>query len=75
MNLLFFRDEEWFKVHVFLFSLIITEDEDKDNTSFKESAFSQLVRERIIKGDTNTEVPNLARIVKIVVASIQEGNL
>lgn len=49
------------------------EDEDKDKGTVKESAFSQLIREQIIKGDVNTEVPNLARMVKIVLASMHEG--
>ena len=50
------------------------EDEDKDNnTDAKESALSQLIREQLIKGDVNTEVPTLARMVKIVVASMHEG--
>ena len=50
------------------------EDEDKDNnTDVKESALSQLIREQLIKGDVNTEVPTLARMVKIVVASMHEG--
>ncbi len=51
----------------------ISEDEDKDESSLKESVFPQLVREGIIRGDVNIEVPTLARMVKIVVASINEG--
>ena len=39
----------------------------------KESAFSKLIREQLIKGDVNTEVPSLARMVKIVLASMHEG--
>jgi hypothetical protein len=57
----------------FSFLLISSEDEDKDENSFQESALSQLVRERVIKGDVNTEIPTLPKMVKIVVASIHEG--
>lgn len=49
------------------------EEEDKDNTDVKESALSQRIREQLIKGDVSTEVPTLARMVKIVLASMHEG--
>lgn len=52
---------------------ISPEEEDKNVHSVKESVLAQLVRERVIRGDVNTELPTLARMVKIVVASIHEG--
>ena len=61
-----------FQSHLLSF-LIFSEDEDKDKNSLKESAFSQLVRERVMRGDINIELSTLARMVKIVVASINEG--
>ena len=50
-----------------------TEDEAKDESLTKESEFAQLLREHVIKGDVNTEMPQLGRMVKIIVASMYEG--
>ena len=52
---------------------IFSEDKERDDSSFKESALSQIVRDQVMRGDVNVELSTLARMVKIVVASMNEG--
>ena len=47
-------------------------NENKEN-GITQSVSSQLLCQRILKNDIKTEIPNLAKCVRIVVASVHEG--
>ena len=50
-----------------------TAGNESKETGTTQSVSSQLLCQRILKNDIKTEIPNLAKCVRIVVASVHEG--